>query len=172
MSIDEAHVFAKLFATEKAWPDPDLDNAREILLGWYFPWRFASEPWSGSKGVIVDKRSGRVIVLGSAYPLERDLQAYDAGYPLTKAHLVVTRVADQNRAIELLQQLRVSKIEPEVSHGVTWRIPQMLSSSEIRARLATMPVDFGIIQVYFSVELLERARQDQCFSFEFMEAAV
>ncbi len=169
MSIDEAHLFAVRCATEKAWPD--RDHAREIRSGWYFPWKFAGEPLVGSNGIIVDKRTGRVVRLGSAYPLERDLHAYDAGYPLTKAHLVVTRVADQNRAIALLQQLRISKVEPEEAHGVTWRIPQLLSGSEIRARLVSLPADFGIIQVYFSVEPLERARQERCFSFELQEAA-
>jgi hypothetical protein len=170
MSIDEAHICAAKHATEKAWPD--RDRAREIRSGWYFPWRFAGKPLIGSNGIIVDKRTRRVVRLGSAYPLERDLRAYDAGYPLTHAHLVVTAVGDQNRAIALIQQLRVSRIEPEEAHGVTWRIPQPLSSSEIEARLAILPADFGVIQVYFSVELLERARQEQCFSFELQEAAV
>jgi len=170
MSIDEAHICAAKYATEKACPD--RDGAREIRSGWYFPWRFAGEPLIGSNGIIVDKRTRRVVRLGSAYPVERDLRAYDAGYPLTAAHLVVTAVGDKSRAIALLQQLRVSKIEPEEAHGVTWRIPRVLSRSEIQAKLMTLPADFGVIQVYFSVELLERARQEQCFSFQLQEAAV
>jgi hypothetical protein len=169
MSIDEAHTCAATHATEKA--RPDRDRAREIRLGWYFPWRFVGDSLIGSNGIIVDKRTRRVVILGSAYPVERDLRAYDAGYPLTKAHLLVTAVADQNRAVSLLQQLRVTKIEPEEAHGVTLRIPQPLSSSEIRTKLVTLPVDFGVIQVYFSVELLERARQERCFLFELQEAA-
>jgi hypothetical protein len=169
MSIDEAHTYAAKHATKRAWPD--RDRAQEIRLGWYFPWRFAGELLVGSNGIIVDKRTGRAVPLGSAYPLERDLRAYDAGYPLTRAQLVVTAVGDRNRAIVILLQLGVSKIEPEESHGVKWRVPRPLSSSEIRARLATLPADFGVIQVYFSVELLERARRERCFSFELQEAA-
>ena len=53
---------------------------------------------AGSKGVIVHKRTGRVIQLGSAYSLERDLRAFDAGYPLGEAHLTVTSVFDENTA--------------------------------------------------------------------------
>ena len=93
MSIDEAHSCAARYATEKAWPD--RDGARELRSGWYFPWRFSGEPLIGSNGIIVDKQTGRAVLLGSAYPLERDLRAYDAGYPLTPANLIVNAVADQ-----------------------------------------------------------------------------
>jgi hypothetical protein len=170
MSIDEAHTCAAKHATEKAWPD--RDRAREMRSGWYFPWRFSGEPLVGSNGIIVDKRTRRVMLLGSAYPLERDLRAYDAGYPMTNANLVVSAVGDQERAVSLLQKLGVSKVEPEEAHGVTWRIPRRLSRAEIQARLVKLPADFGSIQVYFSVELLEKARQERCLSFELQEATV
>ena len=54
-------------------------EVRETRQGWYFPWQFDGEPLIGSKGIIVEKLSGRVFRLGSAFSLERDLAAFDAG---------------------------------------------------------------------------------------------
>lgn len=170
MTRDEAYQRAQPLSTKDL--AIDLLGAREIRDGWYFPWRsLTDELMAGSKGVIVHKRTGRTIQLGSAFSLERDLRAFDAGYPLGEAHLTVTSVVDERRSVEILQKVRVLKVEPELTHGITWRIPKLLSSSEIKAMLQKLPADFGVIQVYFAVELFDTVKQEQCFRFELQEAA-
>ena len=42
------------------------DRVRETRCGWFFPWHFDGPPLVGSKGVVVDKQTGRVVTLGSA----------------------------------------------------------------------------------------------------------
>ena len=166
MTPDEAWEYAAVHAKEDEWPD--RDRAREIELGWYFPWRFPDdgEVRLGSNGLIVNKRTGKVVVLGSAYTLERDLHAYDAGYPLNGADLIVTAVANEDRAVQLLDDLGITKVEPEEEGGVIWRIPKSLSRAEIRARLKVLPANFGFQSIYFCVERLEEAKREGCFSFE------
>jgi hypothetical protein len=165
MTLDDAFKCVASHAKEHEWPD--RERAREIELGWYFPWQFPDDnPRAGSKGLIVDKRTGKVVMLGSAYTLERDLKAHDAGYPLNGADLIVTSVSDQDRTVRWLLDLQVSKVEPEEEGGVIWRISKLLSRFEIQAKLSTLPADFGKIGVYFLVEELEEAKREGCFSFE------
>src|SRR5579871_4200327 len=95
--------------------------AREIQQGWYFPWQNDGPPMAGSKGIIVEKLSGRVFTLGSAYSLERDLAAFDAGYRFEPANLVVNAVRDKQLAIDRLLRVRIQEATPEYEQGVTWR---------------------------------------------------
>jgi hypothetical protein len=170
MNRDEAYQRAQPLSSKDL--AIDLQGAREIRDGWYFPWRsLTDELMAGSKGVIVHKRTGRVVQLGSAFSLERALRAFDDGYPLGEAHLTVTSVIDEARTVAILQKMRVSKVEPEFAHGATWRIPKLLSSSEIKAKLKKLPADFGVVQVYFAVELFDTVKQEHCFTFKLQEAA-
>jgi hypothetical protein len=167
MTLDEALECAASHADGV----PDRDGARELELGWYFPWKFPDDGQMrvGSKGLIVNKRTRKVVVPGSAYSLERDLNAYDAGYPLGSADFIVTAVADTDRAVELLVELGITKVEPEEEGGVIWRIPKSVSRAEIRAKLGSLPADFGFLSVYFCIEDLEYAKREGCFSFEFKD---
>ena len=167
MTREEAFQCAQLLSTPSA--AIDFDGAREIRNGWYFPWFFPGKPLVRSHGVIVDARTRKVVKLGAAFSLERDLRAFEAGYPLRHASLIVTAVTDERRTIEILQQLRVSKVEPKVVDGVTWQMPKPFSPLELQEKLRVLPANFGVIQVYFAVELLDSAKQGACFSFELKE---
>lgn len=48
----------------------DDDGARELEQGWFFPYRAVSEPVAGSNGIVVNKKTGKVYHLGSAFPVE------------------------------------------------------------------------------------------------------
>lgn len=171
MTLDEALECAAAHSDGDGWPDPV--RAREIESGWYFPWRFPNdgETRFGSNGLIVNKRTRKVTVLGSTFPLERDLKAHDAGYPLKGADFIVTAVADEDRAVQLLDELGITKVEPEEEGGVIWRIPKAVSQAEIRAKLGSLPAELGFLSVYFCVEGLEQAKREGCFSFEFRDRA-
>ena len=147
----------------------DITQARELRQGWYFPWRCDGPPAAGSKGVVVDKQNGRVVVLGSAYSLERDLSAFDEGYRFGAAFLIVKEVQDQQRALDLLSRLRIREVQPEFAHGVEWRIPRLLTWSELRSRLADLPCKLGPIAVYFAVETLQEMRSSGSLIYELEE---
>ncbi|MBX3192697.1 MAG: hypothetical protein KF819_37280 [Labilithrix sp.] len=67
--------------------DVALGVAREIEQGWFFRW---ATPRIGCNGVIVNKKTGRLFHLGSAFPVERDLALYDRGYQFKTYDLVIT----------------------------------------------------------------------------------
>lgn len=83
----------------RAWHPLDLSAARELREGWFFPY---SGDGIGSSGVIVKKASGDVFVLGSTFPLNRDLRAYDEGFQFEGCDLIITAIRDSNATVEAL----------------------------------------------------------------------
>jgi hypothetical protein len=145
------------------------EGIRELREGWFFPYR-SSEPCAGSHGVIVNKASGKLFELGSAFPVERDLQFYDKGYRCHSGYLVVTNVVDAQRTLDTLQKLQVSIVELKYEHGEVWRISRRLSRAELAASLETLPHVFENVGFYFRYEILEEARESRAFEFVIREA--
>src|SRR5712692_9012660 len=78
-------------------PSLEIDDsrARELRTGWFFPYRsIAGSPVLGTNGLVVNKSTGSIFYLGSAFPIERDLALYDKGYQFTHYDLVITVIAD------------------------------------------------------------------------------
>lgn len=145
-----------------------LGEARELKDGWFFP--FTSEvPIGGCNGVIVHKRTGKLFHLGSAFPVERDLELYDRGYQFESYDLVILDVRERKQTIHTLSRLQANVVEPMTEHGVTWRIPRRMTSAELSAKLDKLPCTFPAIALYFDVELLETARTAGWFTFETRE---
>jgi hypothetical protein len=149
----------------------DDKHVRESQCGWFFPYRSSGEPVVGSNGVVVNKRTGKTLQLGSAYPIERDLNLYDLGYQFDRYDLVVTAVTDTDKTINTLEQLAISVVEPTYEHGTVWRIPRCLTSDELREKLRHLPTVFGDLSLYFHLEALEHARASRTFEFELFECA-
>ena len=164
MEFSKATIIAQTKAPSGVSVDPEC--AKETECGWYFPYRFDEFPAAGSKGLIVDKVSGRAYMLGSAFSLERDLAAFDQGFRFGAAHLIVSEVRDLNGAIGELLSLRVSEVIPEFAHGVERRIAKPLTSKIIEARLGLLPTGFGPISVYFAVEPLQGMQVSGNMRFE------
>jgi hypothetical protein len=143
-------------------PEFDLRAARELREGWFFP--YAGDQ-VGSSGVIVNKQSGRTLVLGSAFPVERDLRAYDEGYQFESCDLVITAIHDSGATIETVAKIRPTVVEPEYEHDRVWRVPRELGRHELRARLERLPCIFEGIGLYFVVEHLQQARAARWFDF-------
>ena len=93
----------------------DASASREIREGWFFPYR-SDELLLGSNGIIVNKQTGACFMLGSAYPVERDLKAYDEGFRFASYDLTITRVNDEERTLNMLLSLRISTVEPKVAY--------------------------------------------------------
>lgn len=117
------------------------EGVRELRESWFFPYR-CSEPCAGSHGVIVNKASGKLFELGSAFPIERDLDFYDKGYRCQSGYLVVTSVADAQRTLDTLQKLQVSTVELEYEHGEVRRTSRRISRAEVAASLDKLPHAF------------------------------
>lgn len=123
----------------------------------------------GSGGVLVEKRTGRLIEFGSAYSTENNLQIYEAGY---LAHdnfdMLVTAVSDLREAEDLLYRLSILYVRPEFDSETTWRIPKEYKVKEIRARLQQLPCRFNIGSLYFKWQHIERMKASRILRFELL----
>lgn len=151
-----------------------IDDARtrELQLGWYFGCRSLGEPLIASSGLIVNKSTGKVLRLGSAFPVERDLALYDKGYQFERADLVVLEVANLDATLATLLELGLTVVVPTYEHGSVWRIPRELTRDELAQRLRSLPYVFGDVRLYFGLEALERARALGALRFEVLEFVV
>jgi hypothetical protein len=141
--IDEARA-RELAEAEPKHRDAILGEARELREGWFFPYRMAPP---GSQGVIINKKTGRPFHLGSAFRAERDLALYDRGYQFEVYDLVIVTVRDPEMAVRTLLMLNLAM------------------EADIRKRLKKLPCIFAG-NLYFHLELLEKAREAGWFTFE------
>jgi hypothetical protein len=136
-----------------------LGAGRELREGWYFP--FVSTDVVGCNGVIVNKRSGKLFHLGSAFPPERDqFERYD---------LVISAVRDRDRTLAALRALRLQVVEPKEEDGVVWKIPREMTNAELSRMLEPLPCVVPDVSLYFVAEEVENARRARWFTFEARE---
>ncbi|HEY2516152.1 MAG TPA: hypothetical protein VGI39_35015 [Polyangiaceae bacterium] len=162
--LDEptARKIAEASLTHPALP---LAEARELREGWLFPYH-ASHPLVGSHGLIVNKHTGRVFHLGSAFPLERDLALYDRGYQSERYDLVVLAIHDLTETRRALSRVGLQITDITYEHGQVWRVPRAMKDLELSDRLQTLPCIFPDQGLYFRLEVLEEARTRGWFTFE------
>ena len=159
-------------------------GARELKNGWFFSWRrngllgqlgiigslLDRNPIVGSHGVIVNKQSGKIWSLGSGFPLQRDLDAYEAGFECEVYDLKLLSISNHERTADFLSNLRISTVVPERAHGEVWRIPRNLTRAELTQVTSRLPVSFYNLQVYFCIEAIQEAQQANYCVFELIES--
>jgi hypothetical protein len=155
---------AALAAGEKSGQQIDSAGCIELDNGWFFPWTPSDKV--GSSGVIISKTNGSPFVLGSAFPVERDLRFYEKGYTSQNYDLVVLETRDRQRSVEHLTKLGVSVVEPEYEAGTVWRIARPLGKPEIEKRLNSLPCVFADVKLYFKFEILETVEAENAFVFK------
>jgi hypothetical protein len=143
-----------------------LAEAREIEQGWFFSWKTGQ---IGSHGVIINKQTGRSFVLGSAFPLERDLALYDRGYQYEQYDLVILAIHDLDATRKAVGRLPLRVVKPTYEHGQVWRVPKTMTDLERWKRLETLPCIFPAVSLYFHIEVLEEVRREGWFDFEALE---
>jgi hypothetical protein len=139
-------------AHDKIGPDCALiDNATmEKPYGWYFCYQSKAYIQSGddryalfgSGGLIVERNDGDVFEFGSAYPLERYLAAYEAGFKFDTYDLTILSIRDIQQTVRLLLSLKMQYVVPEEESETVWRIPQKFTEDQIRSALASLPHTF------------------------------
>jgi hypothetical protein len=172
---------ARAIAVRFAGPGRGLMESaiQEFSCGWYFvaqteAYLRTGDPAHmeiGSGGFVVDRESGRVHEFGSAYPLERNLRAYERGFRFEAYDLTVTSVRDLRMAARLLSKLRLKHVVPEEAHGVVWRIPKPYTVTELEGLLQRVPVTFRDCKLYFVIEAFDDIDRAGCFTYELREAA-
>lgn len=153
------------------------ERTLEKSFGWYFCYqsneylatRDARHPLIGSGGIVVDKLTGRAFEFGSAYSLERNFAAYEAGFKFEKYDLTILRVNDLARTVEFLYELRMSYVIPEIEGGVTWKIPRQYTPELLEKELENIPCTFFKQGFYFSYEVFRDLRAPKCCDYEIRE---
>jgi len=134
---------------------------KETRLGWYFP---PKRGLMGAGGIVVNKETGRVLALGTAFGVERDLRFYDKGYQAKRYDLVVVAVHNIDVAIEHLLAIELD-LGDRGRDARGWPVSQRLEEAVLRDRLADLPCVFENQHLYFRLEILEQAEQDRSFDF-------
>ncbi len=142
------------------------DATRELPDGWYFHFQSKAYLQSGDErellfghaGMIVNKQTGEVVELGSAFNLDRHFSVYQAGIHGENYDLVVERVTNLEETIKHLQGLGLSHVTPEVKYGETWRLPQAYTPDELRKILTNLPAVFPNVGIFHQFENFERLR--------------
>ena len=161
--IDERQ--ARRLAKEKiTLRDVALGDARELQQGWFFP-----IAQIGCSGVIVNKCTGRVFELGSAFPIERDLALYDRGYQFERYDLVILSIRDLDATRRAVGRLPLQVVEPKYEHGQVWRVPKTMTDLQRWKLLEKLPCILPALRLYFHLEVLEEVRREGWFEFEALE---
>ena len=122
---------------------------------------------AGSGGILVESDGGRCVELGSRYSTRINLKIYEAGYlDHDDFDLIIRAISNLDEAMELLRDLRIRFVTPEVAYGVTWRIPKQYSASQLHQRLLKLPCRFNLGSLYFRYEVLELMKNSACLKFE------
>lgn len=153
-TLVEKHIEAGMVA--------DASTLRETEFGFYY--HVTSEAYLrsgdmmdmpvGSCGVIVDRITGEVHDLGSAFGLEYWLEAYDRGLhqPLD---VVVLSIGDRQRAASALGQLQMSYVIPEIAHGETWTIPRHYNQKDFIRAFDSLPARFEAQRLIFRMHEID-----------------
>lgn len=150
----------------------DEERVRETREGWYFPYRPVvdlREVPIGATGVIVNKHTGKVRILGSGSEVLHSLDLYDRGYQFDRYDLVILEISNARETLDVLFQLWLTLVEPFYEHGTVWRIPRELTRAEIKERISRLPCVFANQSLNFLEDVLERARAAGHFRFETLE---
>ena len=153
-ALVEKHIEAGMVA--------DASTLRETKFGFYF--HVTSEAYLrsgdmmdmpvGSCGVIVDRNTGEIHELGSAFGLEYWLEAYDCGLH-QPMDVVVVSIGDRQRAASALGRLQMSYVIPEVAHGETWTIPRHYNQSDFIRAFDSLPTRFEAQRLIFCMHEIE-----------------
>ncbi len=146
-----------------------LGDVRELREGWFFAYATRE---IGSNGIIVNKHTGKLFNLGSAFPIERDLELYDRGYQFERYDLVVLAIHDLAATRTCIGRLPLKVVQPTYENGRVWRIPRTMTDLERWKALDSLPCVFPSQALYFALEALEEARVARWFDFEALECRV
>ncbi len=125
------------------------------------------EVWIGAyKGVIIDKRTGELFQPGSAYPLEDWIWGFKLGFRKGRVDFTITKVNDHRRTVELIAELGMQYVVPELENGTIWKIPEMYNRKEIKKRISKLPCTFVNQGLTMGLSIIQEIVNSKVFEFE------
>lgn len=117
---------------------------------WFLPLGYV-----GSSGVIVDKITGHLTVLGSALAMDDQFWAYERGFLAGSVTLRVNRVHERERTLQVLQRA--------VSGSFRWAYERR---DWLKKELETLPAEFREQDLGLVAPLFRNAEESGWFEFE------
>jgi hypothetical protein len=143
-----------------------LGGARELNDGWFFP--CVTKGTQLFSGIIVNKKSGRLLPVRAQSPMGNDLTLYDRGYQFDNYDLVVLTVEDLDQTVHVLTALHIVSVDTYYKNDRVYRVGRPLTEAEVRERLSQLPAVFSG-RFAFHIDKLEQAREAGWFSFKVFE---
>ena len=165
---------ARAIASKDLRSDMALSEPGDHREGWFFTYvAVHSGVKVGFGGVIVNKHTGKLKAIDSAYPARRQLELYDLGYQFERYDLVIVAIRDFDATSKALGELSLQLVETTYENGEVWRIPRLMTSAEIARPLMQLPCIFPSQSLRLhALEVLESARATRWFEFEALECRV
>jgi hypothetical protein len=123
----------------------------------------------GCPGFIVEREDGRVFYLNtspaSIIEVEQDIRAYQAGFKSRWYDLVIHRVLDSVRTVEMILSFDLRYVEHEEAYGRVWRIPKRYTREVLESRLQRLPCKFEVQWPAGAQEVSRRLEEAGCCVF-------
>lgn len=145
----------------------------ETSFAWYIPFRNMN-PKEGFEagaynGFIVGKAHGDLHQPGSAFSIEKWLEAYELGILGGPYDLIITKINNKQTAREYLSKLHLTFHKPEIENGTTWKIPKDFTEKMIDERLANLPCKFLNQNFTFNIETFKDIKASKSFEYELVK---
>ena len=155
-TIEEAVAKARRYAEERGAIWSEEPPAVIVVRGDYW---FLRVGFIGSSGVIIDKESGRLFIMGSALSEDDMFWGHENGFSGERTALRITSVRDLNRTVEFL--FYAVKDGPGSTRDPHPR------RAWLKEQLATLPRTFRNQPLWLGIPAFRAVREkDQWFTFE------
>jgi hypothetical protein len=141
-------------------------GCRELNEGWFFP--CVTKGAQIFAGVIVNKATGRPLLVVTQSPMASDLTLYDRGYQFSLYDLVVLAVENLDETVRVLHALHEVTVDTYYKNDRVYRVGRGLTEVEVRERLSRLPSVFSG-RFDYRIDKLEEAREAGWFSFKMFE---
>ena len=146
--------------------DVVLGSARQLNQGFFFP--AVAKRVDVFSGVIINKETGRHLMVVVGSPMAEDLTLYDRGYQFDHYDVVVFSIEDLDQTVRTLLTMHAMITDVYYRYGRVYRVGRGLNEAEVRDRLTRLPCVFSGSMSYVIPEF-EKARAAGWFAFKVLE---
>lgn len=163
VGVDEARTLAQDACD---FDDVVLSDAHELEQGWLF--RLVAKRTRVYDAVIVNKETGRTLLVMRSSALSQDPVLYDRGYQFDRYDVVVFTIANVDETVRAMALLGERVVDTYYRFDRVWRVGRTITDDEIRSRLETLPAIFTGVPT-FTLDEFDKACHAGYFTYELLE---
>jgi hypothetical protein len=138
-------------------------------IAWFIPFRVNGYYGGGSQGCFVDKTDGDLMITGSGLPISMYFTGFKLGVRYETSNLIIKKVNDPDKTLELLLALHLKYIIPEEKDGVIWKTAQPFTDEMILKKLKNLPCTFYNQNIFGAIRQFQRIVRSKDFEYEIIE---